>query len=102
MPGNIFLVLDITIQNNDKNKDFEYTDSSFVYFDKLNKKRNIAITSKIPGGLNNPFTSGSIPLKSKITGQVVFGVLDSSNSYKFSLVDPTGTVLISIDNINVP
>jgi len=102
MPGNIFLVLDITLQNNDKNNDFEYSDASFVYFDKLNKKRNTAITYKIPGGLNNPLTTGTIPLKSKITGQVAFGVLDSSNSYKFSVVDPTGTVLTSIDNINVP
>jgi hypothetical protein len=102
MPENIFLVLDVTIQNNDKNKDFEYTDSSFAIYDKLNKNRRTALTYKIPGGLNSPLTSGTIPLKSKKTGQIVFGVIDSSNSYKFSVVDSTGTVLTSIDNINVP
>jgi hypothetical protein len=102
MSGNIFLVLDVTIQNNDKYKDFEYTDSSFVIYDKSNKNRRTAITSKINGGLNNPLASGKIPLKSKMTGQIVFGVMDGSNSYKFSIVDSTGTVLTSVDNINVP
>ncbi len=102
LPGNIFLVLDITIQNNDKNKDFEYTDASFGYYDKLNKKRNTAITYKIPGGLNSPLTSGTIPIKKKKTGQIVFGVLDNSTTYKFYVTDSTGTVLTSIDNINVP
>jgi hypothetical protein len=102
LPGNIFLVLDVTIQNNDKNKDFEYTDSSFAIYDKLNKNRRTALTYKIPGGLNSPLTSGTIPLKSKKTGQIVFGVLDNSTTYKFYVTDSTGTVLTSIDNINVP
>jgi hypothetical protein len=102
MSGNIFLVLDVTIQNNDKYKDFEYTDSSFAIFDKSNKNRRTAITSKVSSKLESPFASGRIPPKSKITGQIVFGVMDSSNSYKFSVVDSTGTILTSIDNIMVP
>lgn len=101
MPGNILLVLDISIQNNDKNEDFDYTDASFVILDKTNKNRRTAITSKFPSGLNNPLASGKIPLKSKITGQVVFGVNESSNSYKFYVSDTKGTVITSVDNINV-
>jgi hypothetical protein len=100
-PGNIFLVLDVVIQNNDKNQGFTYSDSSFSIFDKINKRRITAITYKIPNGLNNPLTSGIIPIKSKQSGQIVFGVLDNSSSYKFSIVDSTGTVLTSVDNINV-
>jgi hypothetical protein len=101
-PGNIFLVLDVTIQNNDKNNDFEYTDTSFSIFDNLNQNRRTPITFKVAGKLNSPITSGRIPLKSTKTGQIVFGVMDSSNSYKFSVADSTGTELTSIDNINVP
>ncbi len=102
MPGHIFVVLDITIQNNDKNNAFKYTDASFAVFDKLNKNRRIAITSKINGGLDNPLASGTIPLKSKTTGQIVFGEDDNSNSYKLYVSDSTGTVLTTIDNINIP
>lgn len=100
--GNIFLVLDVTLQNNDKNNDFKYTDTSFAIFDKVNKNRRTAITSQLlSGGLNSPLTSGTIPLKSKITGQIVFGVMDSSNSYRLYISDSTGTVLTSIENIDV-
>ena len=90
-------------QNNDKNNDFKYTDSSFAIFDKVNNNRRTAITYKLlTGGLNNPLTSGTIPLKSTKTGQIVFGEMDSSNSYKLYVSDSTGTVLASVDNINVP
>jgi hypothetical protein len=101
--GDIFLVLDISIQNYDKNIDFKYKDTSFAIYDKLNNNRRTAITSQLnTGGLNNPFTSGTIPIKSKMSGQIVFGVMDNSNSYKLYVSDSKGTVLTSIDNISVP
>ena len=101
--GDIFLVLDLTIQNNDKNNEFRYKDTSFAIYDKLNNNRRTAITSQLnTGGLNNPFTSGNIPLKSKMSGQIVFGVMDNSNSYKLYVSDLKGTVLTSIDSISVP
>lgn len=101
--GDIFLVLDITIQNKDKNNDFRYKDTSFSLYDKLNDDRNTAITSQLTtGGLDNPFKSGTIPIKSKMSGQIVFGVKDNSNSYKLYVSDLKGTVLTSIDNIYVP
>ena len=101
LPGNIFLVLDVTIQNNDKNNDFKYTDSSFSIYDTVNQKRGSAITSKVAGGLNIPLASGTIPLKSTKTGQIVFGVSDNSNSYKFAVVNSTSAITPLID-INVP
>ena len=99
LPGNIFLVLDVTIQNNDKNNDFKYTDSSFSIYDTVNQKRGQAITSKVAGGLNIPLASGTIPLKSTKTGQIVFGVKDSSNSYKFAVVNSTAAITPLIDII---
>jgi len=101
LPRNIFLVLDVTIQNNDKNNDFKYTDSSFSIYDTVNQKRGPAITSKVAGGLNIPLASGTIPLKSTKTGQIVFGVSDNSNSYKFAVVNSTSAITPLID-INVP
>jgi hypothetical protein len=99
--GKIFLVLDVTIQNNDKNKDFDYTAASFALSDNVNTNRHPPL-GKFSYGLNNQLISGTIPLKSKITGQIVFGVMDNSNSYKLYVSDPTGTVLTSIENISVP
>jgi hypothetical protein len=100
-PGMIFLVLDVTIQNNDKNNDFDYTAASFALSDNLNTNRRPPL-GKFAYGLDNQLISGMIPLKSKITGQIVFGVTDGSNSYKLSVSDSTGTVLTSLDNINAP
>ncbi len=97
--GNVFLVLDITIQNNDQNNDFEYTDTTFKIVDKTNKKTINPITNQVAGGLNNPFTTGSIPLKSQKMGQIVFPVPENSNNYKFTISDPTGTIISTIDNI---
>lgn len=100
--GNIFLVLDVTIQNNDKNNDFEYTDSSFGFFDKNHNNYRTAVTSRlVRTGLNNPLSSGSIPLKSTIKGQVVCGVMANSNSYKFTISDSKGNVIATVDNITV-
>jgi len=102
-PGNIFLVLNVTIQNTDKNNSFEYSDSSFMIYDKLNQNRSSAITGILAAKLNSPIpASGSIQPGEIVTGEIVFGVLDSSNSYKFYVVDRKGTVLASVDNINVP
>jgi hypothetical protein len=56
----------------------------------------------ITGGLNYPCTTGNIPFKSKLSGQIVFKVMDSSNSYKLYVSDSKGTVLTSIDTINLP
>lgn len=98
-PGNIFLVLDVTIQNNDKNNDFVYTNTSFAISDNLDPRH--PPLGKFSSGLNNQLISGTIPLKSTITGQIVFGVKDGSNTYKLSVSDSTGTVITSIDNINV-
>jgi hypothetical protein len=99
--GFVFLVLDVTIQNNDKDNDFKYTDSSFSLFDVVNQKRGPAITSKFTGGLNTPLSSGTIPMKSTKTGQIVFGVSDNSNSYKFAVVNSTSAIT-SLFDINVP
>jgi hypothetical protein len=100
--GNVFLVLDVTIKNNDQNEDFSYTDASFTVFDKKNQKGVPAITSQLSGKLNSAITSGMIPMKSEKTGQIVFGVLAGSKGYRFSVIDSTGSIVTTVDNIVVP
>lgn len=101
--GNNFLVLDLTLKNNDKNDDFEYTDASFAIFDKtVSPPHKLSpITGQVAGALENPFTSGMVPVKSEKTGQIVFPVKENSVSYKFTLYDAKGTEITSIDNISV-
>jgi hypothetical protein len=101
-PGNIFLVLNVTIQNKDTNNGFEYRDSSFIIYDTVNEDKETAITSIVANILTLPvLTTGTIPPKSTQTGLIVFGVMESSKSYKFSVVDVRGIVLTSIDDIEV-
>jgi hypothetical protein len=101
-PGRIMLILDITIKNNDKKNDFKYSDSSFVISYKSNNGSLTSITTQFANGLINPLISGTVPSGSTDEGTILFGVNATSNAYKLSVVDSTGTVLTSIDNINVP
>jgi len=101
-PGIVLLELDITLNNNDKYKDFEYTDSSFVLSFKSNKPSLTAKTSQYAKGLINPFIGAPVPSGSEKTGTIVFSVNETSNFYTLSVVDSKGTVLTSIDNIDVP
>jgi hypothetical protein len=101
-PGRIMLILDITIKNNDKKNDFTYTDASFVISDKSNNDSLTAITSEKAKNLANPLFMGTVPSGSIDDGKILFRVNATSNTYKLSVVDSTGTVLGSIDNIYVP
>lgn len=101
-PGRIMLILDITIKNNDKKNDFIYTDSSFVISYKSNDDSRTAITTQYVKGLINPLIRGTVPAGSTDDGKILFGVNATSNSYKLSIVDSTGNVITSIDNIYVP
>jgi hypothetical protein len=101
-PGRMMLILDITIKNNDKKNDFSYTDSSFVISYKSRNDRIPAITSQYAKVLANPLFMGTVPAGSTDDGKILFGVNATSNAYTLSVVDSAGTVLGSIDNINVP
>jgi hypothetical protein len=101
-PGRVLLILDITLKNNNKNKDFVYTDNSFIISYKSKDDSLTAITSQYTKQLNNPLISGFVPSGSTSNGKILFGVNETSNSYKLSVADSTGSVLASIDNINVP
>jgi len=101
--GRTFLVLDLTIKNNDTNEDFEYTNASFALVDKTASPPHTLspLTTIVTGSLENPFTTGMVPVKSEKTGQIVFSVNENSGLYKFTLYDAKGKEITSIDNITV-
>ena len=98
--GAVFLVLDVTIQN--ANKDFPYTSSSFqILANNAGSSWHSPLTTKFASGLDNQLMSGTVPANSKTTGQIVFGVSGQSNTYQFSVRDPSGKELAKVENIKV-
>jgi hypothetical protein len=92
--GDVVLVLDVTLKNNDTN-DFAFSKSSFQ------------IVRYGTGGswhgasfLSSDFNSGTIPANSELTGKIVFEVLDSANLFKFTVLNSEGTVVSETDNIS--
>ncbi|HNX17498.1 MAG TPA: DUF4352 domain-containing protein [Methanoregula sp.] len=101
--GSVFLVLDVTLENNDKNEDFAYTNASFqILANNPGSSWHSAFVKKFNRELNNQLTTGTIPLKSKISGQIVFGVSSTSDTYKLAIFDPKGSEITRVENIHVP
>jgi len=97
-PGNIFLVLDITVKNNAVEKGFYLTESSIsLSYAKGGTSPVPSITSKVRGGLDNPLIMPTkIEQHDQRTGQIVFGVADSSGSYTINLIGADGAVVSSV------
>jgi hypothetical protein len=97
-PGLIFLVLDITVKNNNIEKGFDFTDKSID----LSYARGVytpegSITSLVRGGLENPIiTPTRIEQNDQRTGQIVFPVAENSGKYILNLVDDNGAVVSSV------
>ncbi|MEI6292281.1 MAG: DUF4352 domain-containing protein [Methanomicrobiales archaeon] len=101
-PGNIILVLDVTIRNNDKINDFAYSDASFRILDSSkNGSWRPANTTQFGRGLNFPLVPGSIASNTEKTGQIAFVVSENSTAFKFSVVDSQGKVLTTMNTITV-
>jgi hypothetical protein len=96
-PGIIFLVLDITVKNNAIEKGFDLTESSIsLSYARAGTSPVPSITSRVRGGLDNPIIMPTkIEQHDQRTGQVVFGVADSSGSYTINLIGTDGTVVSS-------
>lgn len=95
--GRIFLVLDMTVKNNGIEKGFDFTDKSIRLLDIMNNEgQSTSLTTTVRGGLENPIiTPTRIDQKDKRSGQIVFGVADSSRSFRISLINNSGEVVSS-------
>ena len=89
--GVIFLVLDITVKNNNIKDGYEFTDKSILLSSDTGGTGMEAITTKVRSGLNNPIlTPTTIEQNDKRTGQIVFGVNLNSGQYTLHLLDNNG------------
>jgi hypothetical protein len=102
-PGRIFLVLNITVQNNGIEKGFDLTDSSLsLAYAKAGTSPVPSITTQVRGGLENPIIMPTrIEQNDTRTGQVVFGVADNSGRYTLNLIGTDGAIIVSSASITV-
>jgi hypothetical protein len=91
--GYTFLVLDVTLNNNDDKNSFVYTPSSFEI------TGNLATSTKHPAAILSSDFSGSVTPNSQETGMVIFDVKNTATLFKFFLNDPSGNVITEVDNI---
>jgi hypothetical protein len=95
--GRIFLVLNITVRNNDLERGYDLTDTSIsLSYAKAGISPVSSITSQVRGGLENPIIMPTkIERYDQRTGQVVFGVVDSSGRFTINLIGSDGAVVSS-------
>jgi hypothetical protein len=99
--GVIFLVLDITVKNNNIKDGYEFTDKSITLSSDTGGIGIEAITAKVRGGLDNSiFTPTTIDQNDKRTGQIVFPVNVKSGKYTLHILDNKG-VEVSSETITV-
>jgi hypothetical protein len=96
--GQIFLILNISVKNNDIDEGFPFTDRSITVRDQKSGYYVAVSLNLLPGvqnGLENPIIPPiTIKQNDTITGQVLFGITDS-DKYKFSLLGKNKTVIWS-------
>jgi hypothetical protein len=105
MAGNVYLVLNITVKNNDAKEGFNFSSSSLVVrdLDRGNKNRAMYVRDSLRKYLENYIV---LPVTMKqndiVSGQVLFEMNDSMN-YKVNLIDDNKNVItyqtINFDNL---
>ena len=99
--GVIFLVLDITVKNNNIKNGYEFIDKSITLSSDTGGAGMEAITTKVRSGLNNPIlTPTTIEQNDKRTGQIVYAVNVKSGTYTLHLFDNNG-IEVSSETIRV-
>ena len=99
IPGNIFLVLDITVKNNARENGYYLTERSFSMSIANSATMSLeSITSKVARSLDSPLKMPTmIEQDDQRTGQVVFSISDfpGKYSYTINLLDNDATIASS-------
>jgi hypothetical protein len=88
LPGNIFVVISMTIENLAETEPFPANENT------VDITGGGPMTQKIYDRVAHPFYWGSIPPKSSKTGEIVFGVKESTNEFTLILLDEKGKILL--------
>jgi len=89
LPGNMYVVINMTIEN------LGTTDAFVANEDTIDITGGGPMTQKIYDKLSNPFYWGSIPPQSRRTGEIVFGVQESTYQFTLTLLDEGGEVILT-------
>lgn len=98
MPGHIFLILNVTVKNNDVKDGFVLSWESTDIQDLRGNDYAIHSLNNGPNlmkNLNNPIPPESrIEQNDSITGQIIFGIVESTE-YRLNLIDSNRTIIAS-------
>ncbi len=89
LPGNIFVVINMTINNLQEKEPFVANEKT------VDITGGGPMTQKIYDRLSNPFYWGTIPPQGSRTGEVVFGVKETTGSFTITLLDEKGNTILS-------
>lgn len=93
--GKIFVVVNMTIENTG-DADYAFNETS------VSINGGGPLTQKLYAQLKNPLHWGSIPSHEKITGEVVFSVMNTPAQYTVSFLDADKTVILRQEIGEVP
>lgn len=94
--GNIFVIIDTTIENLDETTPFVVNETT------VDITGGGPITQKVYGSVSNPLYWGSIPPKSSQTGEIVFGVKETTEQFTITLLDEQGRTIFTKSIGSVP
>ncbi len=98
MPGHIFLVLNVTVKNNDVQDGFDFGWESTDLQDMMGSDYTLHSLNNGPNlmtNFKNPIPpETTIEQNDSITGQIVFGIADSTE-YRLNLIDTNKTIIAS-------
>lgn len=90
LPGNIYVVINMTIENLAGSESFVANENT------IDITGGGPMTQKIYDRVANPFYWGSIPPGGSQTGEIVFGVKESTNQFTLTLLDEKKHVILTI------
>lgn len=94
-PGNIFVIINMTIENLANNDAYLFNNKTVL----LNGVG--PITQKLYTQLTNPLYLGSIPPNDERTGEVVFGVKESTELFTLKFLDNSGKIILTQEIGNI-
>lgn len=91
LPGNIFVVINMTIENLEQNEMYSFNETT------VGITGGGPITQKLYTQVTNPIYWGLIPSKEKRSGEVVFGVKERTQIFTLHFINTSGRVILTQD-----
>jgi len=96
LPGNIYVVINMTIENLADNGAYSFNEKT------IRITGGGPITQKMYTSLTNPMYWGPVPPGDERTGEVVFGVKESTQSFALTFLDTSGKDILTQEIGTIP